>query len=107
MTKSCLEKPAGGGSRQILPDQRIQGKPGKGFLCQEDPAAGVLLQRTQDFQILLQLLLVDHIAGGRQLTDLHLLFSISLPGPDPRIPPMEVPTGSALPYTDPDRILPH
>ena len=41
-SKPCLVETAGCGTGQILPDQRINRKHGKGFLRQEDPAGTLL-----------------------------------------------------------------
>ena len=50
-SKPCLVKTAGCGTGQILTDQRINRKHGKGFLCEKDPAGTLLFYFFQQLQI--------------------------------------------------------
>ena len=59
-----LKQAAGGGARQILPDEGINRKHGKSFLGQQDLAAGLLRHLSENGQILRQALFIHHITGG-------------------------------------------
>ena len=64
--KAALVQAAGFGACQIGRQHRVEIKVGKGFLRQQDAAAGALLHPQQNFAVAAQLCFVQQIAGRGQ-----------------------------------------
>ena len=73
-----LIKAAGRGTVQIVCDPRVFIKTGECLLGQQDPAFRAVPYACQNFQILLQLLFIDHIARSRKLMYVHGHTSVIL-----------------------------
>ena len=103
--QSRLVQPAGRRPIQILPDQRIQGIHGKGFLRQQNSASGFFPDFVQLLQIPDQGIFLNEITGCSQFFFFYTDSSICFHAYSPINPPVwdshprstEVPTDSAHP----------
>ena len=77
ISQAGLKEPAGCGSVQILSDKRIKIVAGKCLLGQQNLTPCVPAHLLQNPQIVLQLPLVNHIAGGGQLPYRHACSSLA------------------------------
>src|SRR5690606_26241177 len=59
-----LVQATGGRAREVGAQQGIERETGEGLLRQEDAGAGCLLDATEDFPIVVEAPLVEHVAGG-------------------------------------------